>query len=391
MNNIVGLEQEPLFDLVGSTDDVARNARMTQGPKYAGSKLKLLPEILDCVGDLNVSTIWDAFSGSTRVSQALARSGYIVECNDVSVLSEVFGTAFLLNQDDPAKYTELIQYLNALPPVDGWFTENYGGYDYDGSAVQPDGTKRLWQVHNTRKLDAIREEIDRLKLDDVTRSVALASLILALDSVDSSMGHFSSYLREWSPRSYNRMELRVPNVLVNGGKHVVTRRNVLETCNPVTSAVDLAYLDPPYGSNNEKMPPSRVRYQSYYHIWTSVILNDRPEVFGAARRRSDSRDRVATSEFEEYRRNPISGRFIALESIEKLISRLDVPWVLLSYSNGGRATREELADVLSSAGDIVESLVIDHQRNVMAHMRWTNEWISSAPSRNEEFLFVLKK
>lgn len=385
------MKQETLFDVIDSDHGSDINARMTQGPKYAGSKLKLLPQILDCVGDLNVSKVWDAFSGSTRVSQALARSGYAVECNDISVLSAVFGTAFLLNEKDPAEYVELIDHLNGLAPVDGWFSDNYGGYDYDGSAIQPDGSKRLWQMHNARKLDAIREEIDRLQLDHVTRSVALASLVLALDSVDSSMGHFASYLRKWSPRSFNSMKLKVPNILVNGGEHVVTRANVLEACNPQSNDVELAYLDPPYGSNNEKMPPSRVRYLAYYHIWTSVVLNDHPEVFGAARRRVDSRDGIAASEFEEYRRDSASGRFIALAAIERLIMSLDVPWVLLSYSNGGRATREELAEVLSGAGDVVQTLVIDHRRNVMSQMRWTNEWVSSESSANEEFLFLMKK
>jgi len=57
--------------------------------------------------------------------------------------------------------------------------------------------KRPWQKHNTRKLDAIREEIDRLNLDADDKAVALTSLILALDQVDSTLGHFASYLRDW--------------------------------------------------------------------------------------------------------------------------------------------------------------------------------------------------
>ena len=43
---------------------------------------------------------------------------------------------------------------------------------------------------NTRKLDAVRDEIEKLKLDEVTEAVALTSLILALDKVDSTLGHF---------------------------------------------------------------------------------------------------------------------------------------------------------------------------------------------------------
>ena len=165
----------------------------------------------------------------------------------------------------------------------------------------------------------------------------------------------------------------------------------MSTCNPVTPDVDLAYFDPPYGSNNDKMPASRVRYRAYYHVWTSIVLNDQPPVFGAARRRVDSRDTDTPSPFEEFRRNPTSGRFIAVEAIEELLHTADVPWVLLSYSSGGRATRQELMDVLTSAGELVKVSTIDHKRNVMAQMRWTDAWVREEATQNQEFLFLLKK
>ena len=83
---------------------------------------------------------------------------------------------------------------------------------------------------------------------------------------------------------------------------------------------DLAYYDPPYGSNNEKMPPSRVRYKSYYHLWASIIRNDRPKLFGKALRRKDTSDKVANSVFEEFRKSD-SGKFIAVEAIEQVIKK----------------------------------------------------------------------
>ena len=47
----------------------------TQGIKYAGSKLKIIPYILEIIKDLEIQTVLDGFSGSTRVSQAFARGG----------------------------------------------------------------------------------------------------------------------------------------------------------------------------------------------------------------------------------------------------------------------------------------------------------------------------
>ena len=143
--------------------DIMLDTPTTEGIKYAGSKLKLLPYILRLIKQVRAHTVLDGFSGTTRVSQALAKSGYQVIANDLAVWSEVFGTCYLLNRKQQKKYEDLIKHLNSVKPVDGWFTEYYGGSPNGGSAVQPDGLKKPWQIHNTRKLDAIRDEIDRLQ------------------------------------------------------------------------------------------------------------------------------------------------------------------------------------------------------------------------------------
>ena len=372
----------------GLFDDIVTEAPPTEGVKYAGSKLKILPYILRLVRKVDAKTVLDGFSGTTRVSQALAKSGYQVLSNDIAVWSEVFGACYLLNKKTRAEYQELVDHLNAVKPIDGWFTEHYGGHPNGGCAVQADGLKKPWQVHNTRKLDAIREEIDRLSLPDVDRAVALTSLILALDEVDSTLGHYVSYLQDWSPRSYNQLFLTVPNVFVTEKEHKVFRKDIFDLVKDVSA--DLAYFDPPYGSNNEKMPPSRVRYASYYHLWTTLCLNDKPKLFGKAGRREDTSDVIAGSVFEEFRMND-AGKFIAVEAIERLIKCTDARWILLSYSSAGRATARVLNEVLSGSGTILDFIEVDYKKNVMAEMKWTNEWVRDSQQSNREFLFLIKK
>lgn len=369
-------------------DVIALEAPETEGIKYTGSKLKLLPYILHLARKVDARTVFDAFSGTTRVSQAFAKSGYRVLCNDIAVWSEVFGICYLLNKKRPEEYQPLIEHLNSLPPVDGWFTQTYGGQPNGGCAIQADGLKRPWQIHNTRKLDAIRQDIEDLKLDRVDKAVALTSLILALDQVDNTLGHFVSYLREWSPRSYNNLVLKVPLVFPNTEQHEVFREDVFDLLPKIS--VDLAYFDPPYGSNNDKMPPSRVRYASYYHLWTTICLFDKPEVFGKARRRKDTSDVIAASVFEEYRKGN-DGRYLVVSAIERLLQKVNAKWVILSYSSGGRATAEELNHVIKRNGDVLEVLEIDYKSNVMAGMRWTNEWLRDVEQPNREFLFLIAK
>ena len=376
------LQTLPLFD------DLALDVPSTEGIKYAGSKLKLIPHILQLVKKVGAKTVLDGFSGTTRVSQALAKHGCRVVCNDIAVWSQVFGTCYLLNTKEPEAYQPLIDHLNAVPPVEGWFTEHYGGHPNGGCAVRHDGRKAPWQLHTTRKLDAVRQEIEALALDPVEKAVALSSLILALDRVDSSLGHFASYLKDWSPRSYKKLVLRVPHVFASAHEHRVYRGDIFDLL--PRASVDLAYFDPPYGSNNEKMPPSRVRYAAYYHIWTSVCLFDKPELFGKANRRTDTSDTVATSVFEEFRCNA-TGRRIAVEAIEKLIKATQTRWIILSYSSGGRATAEELNEVMRSNGRLLDVVELHYKKSVMAGMKWTNEWVRNLEQPNREFLFLLEK
>lgn len=369
-------------------DDVVVDAPKTEGIKYAGSKRKLLPHILSLIRKVKPKTVLDGFAGTTRVSQALSQNGYTVIANDVSAWSEVFATCYLLNEHPRSHYAPLIEHLNHLPPEEGWFTENYGGDPGEGCSVGADGLKKPWQRKNTRRLDAIRNEIDRLNLSSVERSVLLTSLIYALDEVDSTLGHFASYLNEWSSRSYKPLWLTSPALISKRAPHEVHRKDIFNLVPDVE--VDLAYFDPPYGSNNEKMPPSRVRYAAYYHLWTSVCLNDQPELFGKAKRRSDSSDVVAPSVFEEFRRNE-SGRLVAVESIRQVLKKTKARHILLSYSSGGRATAEELNAVIAENGKLVEVREIDYRKNVMADMRWTNEWVRDAELPNREFLFLVEK
>lgn len=352
----------------------------TEGIKYAGSKLRLLPHIFDFMSHLKgVETVLDGFSGSTRVSQAFAQLGYSTTSNDISVWSEVFAGCYLLSEKPNVFYREIIDYLNNIKGVDGWFTENYGG--------APTEIKKPFQLKNTQKLDAIRDEIDRMNLDWTDKCVLLTSLIYALDKVDNTLGHYVAYLTDWSARSYKDLELKLPHRFISSGKNNVVRDDVFKTV--TQNQYDLVYFDPPYGSNNNKMASSRVRYAAYYHLWTTIINNDKPALFGKANRREDSRDDFCGSVFEEFRKNE-TGEFLAIEALRKLINETNSRYLMLSYSSGGRASKEQLMDILENAGKRVKIKHINHKKNVMSNMRSTSEWITS-DGKHSEYLFLMEK
>ena len=125
-------------------------------------------------------------------------------------------------------------------------------------------------------------------------------------------------------------------------------------------------------------------------MWTTVCLNDKPELFGKVKRRSDTSDLVSASVFEEFRKDS-DGRFIAVKAIHRLLKEVNANYIILSYSSGGRATATELNDCISDIGRTKEVVEIDYKKNVMAGMQWTKQWIKEAEEPNREFLFLIQK
>ena len=181
------------------------------------------------------------------------------------------------------------------------------------------------------------------------------------------------------------MLFRSPNLL----QHQVYQKDIFDLVNDIE--VDLAYYDPPYGSSNELMPPSRVRYASYYHIWKTICLNDKPKLVGVANRREDVGDTISGSIFEEFRKNN-EGQYVVIEAIEKLIENTSAKYVVLSYNNNGRATFQAIKDILKNLKKNVFIFEMDYKKNVMATItRTTNEWINDINGKNKEYLFLVHK
>ena len=350
----------------------------TEGIKYVGSKLKILPHIIQIINGLKIRTALDAFSGTTRVAQAFSQLGFDTSANDIAEYSEIFGHCYLLSTKPNEFYQKFIDELNSLKGTFGWFSQHYGGENEAG--------KRPFQLKNTMKLDAIRDKIDEFDLNFTDKAVLLTSLILALDCVDNTLGHYASYLSGWCKRSYNDLFLKLPRRFTPKTQNRVIKSDAFQA---ITNFYDLVYFDPPYGSNNEKMPPSRVRYRAYYHFYKSVILNDKPRVFGKANRREDSRDTAFPCIFEEFKRDE-SNKFIAMRAIERLIANTNARYILLSYSSGGRASKQELQEIISLNGRLLDAREIDYKKNVMSAMRWSYEWVNDN-NTHKEYLFLLER
>lgn len=307
--------------------------------KYLGSKRKLLDVITAAVkAHPSATSVLDLFSGTSRVGHALKRDGYRVLANDhnayAHTLARCYVEADLETHGDAA--AELVRMLNALPGRAGWFTDTF--------CVR----SRYLHPKNGARVDAIREEIARLSLEPVLEAVLLTSLMEAADRVDSTCGVQMAYLKEWAARAHNDLELRVPALLprARGGAGEAARMDALEAARVLKA--DVAYVDPPYNQHS---------YLGNYHVWESLVVWDKPEVYGRAHKRVDVKTR----------KSPFNSKRQCADAFREVVRALDVGLIVVSFNDEGFLSRADIEAVLSERGE-VEVIARDYQRYVGARI-----------------------
>jgi adenine-specific DNA-methyltransferase len=329
--------------------------------KYIGSKRRLVPAIVGLARALPaVRTAVDLFAGTTRVAQGLKTAGLRVHANDTATYSEVLGRCYIETDGsavDRRALARLLEELQELPATPGYFAETFCE------------RSRYFHPKNGARIDAVRAEIDRRGLDRNARAVALTSLLEAADRVDSTTGLQMAYLKQWAPRALEDLRLRMPHLLAGPGS--VTRANANRLVRRLPP-IDLAYVDPPYNQHS---------FFRNYHVWETLVRNDRPEFYGVACKRMDCRTRSSSYN------SP--GRFAA--ALRDLLDHLGARYVLLSCSSEGYLDVPEVPGLLQRFG-AVAALRVDSKRYVGAQIGIHNpkgEKVGRISHlRNHEYLFL---
>src|SRR5204862_5759877 len=183
------------------------------------------------------------------------------------------------------------------------------GYVTETFCVQ----SRFFQPFNGQRIDAIRDAIESDYAQSLLYPVLLTSLIEAADRVDSTTGVQMAYVKQWAPRSFRPLELRVPELLPGDG--VAVLGDALQVAAELPEC-DVAYLDPPYNQH---------RYFTNYHVWETLVAWDAPEHYGIACKRVDARDPSTKSVFNDRRAMP--------DALSGIIRDVDAALVGVSYNN----------------------------------------------------------
>jgi len=306
--------------------------------KYLGSKRRLVPVLSAMVQATRARTTLDLFTGTTRVAQAMKALGTEVTAVDVARYSEMFARCYIetdADAIDERELTDALGKLESLSPRPGYVTETF--------CVR----SRFFQPFNGERIDAIRDAIEREYLGSPLYPILLTSLIEAADRVDSTTGVQMAYVKEWAPRSFNHLALRVPALL--GGPGHAVRGDACELAS-VLGHFDVAYVDPPYNQH---------RYFSNYHVWETLVAWDAPEHYGVACKRADTRQAETKSVFNSKRTMPAA--------LAQVLGSLDCELLVLSYNDESWLTLDELVSMCSQH-ETVRALGFDQPRYVGARI-----------------------
>jgi adenine-specific DNA-methyltransferase len=332
--------------------------------KYLGSKRTLVPVLGAMAAALEATTAVDLFTGTTRVAQEFKRRGLTVTAADIASYSEVLGDCFISTDAasvDLDELRDILDLLSALPGRPGYVTRTFCE------------ESRYFQPHNGARIDAIRDMLESDFRGSPLFPILLTSLLLAADRVDSTTGVQMAYLKSWAPRSFRQLELRVPELLPGGGSSV--RGDAREVVDRLPRT-GLMYLDPPYNQH---------RYFTNYHVWETLVRWDRPDSYGVARKRIDSRDAATKSVFNRKREMPVA--------FAELLGAADAETVIVSYNDESWITAEQMTAALRDAGyPEVRLLAFDAKRYVGAQIGIHNpagvKVGEVSHLRNREYVFV---
>ena len=338
--------------------------------KYLGSKRTLVPLIVDTVKRVGGGTsVLDLFSGTSRVGHALKAAGYRVIANDHNAYAATLARCYVQADSEDVLHdaTLLIRELNGLKGAPGYFTETF--------CIR----SRYFQPKNGERVDAIREAIAAKRLEPELEAVLLVSLMEAADRVDSTTGVQMAYLKEWAPRAYNDLELRVPAVLprARAGKGEAHQLDAFDAANALRA--DVAYIDPPYNQHS---------YLGNYHIWETLVRWDKPPVYGVACKRIDCRERQSVFNSKAGFR----------QAATRLLATVRADTILVSFSDEGYISRVDMEGLLAGlwgGESAVVTIENDYKRYVGAQIGIYNprgEKVGRISHlRNREYLYVASR
>ena len=319
---------------------------------YLGNKRALLGFIGTAVEQVKRElgqeklTVADLFSGSGIVSRFMKQHADTLYANDLEPYCETINRCYLANReelDEPRLrriYGEVRAQLESGPLRGGFLTELYS--PRDDEQIQP-GERAFYTGRNARYLDTARQLIGGLPEAD--RPFFLAPLLYEASvhtntsgvfkgfykNSQTGVGQFGGNGRNALRRILADVELPYPVFSRFSCRTHILRQDANALARELP-AVDLAYMDPPYNQHP---------YGSNYFMLNLINAYERPEEISPV-----------SGIPKSWNKSTFNRKRTAKSSMETLCADLKARYLLISFSDDGFLTREEMVDMLSALGEV---------------------------------------
>lgn len=349
--------------------------------RYIGNKTKLLPVLMDTIAKevpLN-ATIIDLMSGTGSVAVALRKQGYHVIASDMMTYSKhhlvtqlllssppsfqtVIAKLDIVNSELPG-YETVLKYLNSLPEKEGYF---YNEFSPNGTPSNGSPSRKYFTSQNAKKIDAIREQIntwiEHQLITAEEESVLKHTLIMAVNDVANISGTYGYFLSTFNTNSLESILLKPIQFVCDGNIHNTVIQGFAEDIASTVTA-DLCYIDPPY---------MKRQYAANYHILETIARGDYPETIGKSGLRNW---------WDQY--SNFCTKTKIRESFSKVITEMNCNKFIISYSEDGLLSLDELLKLFSLFGDVTYKTV--------EYSRFRSNNSNLSKKINEYIIIVTKK
>lgn len=345
--------------------------------RYIGNKTKLLPKLMSAIS-LAIpanSTVVDLMAGTGSVSVALRKNGFRVIASDMMTYSKHHLVTQLLfdkppsfselekhlpaTDGDKSGYEKILDFLNNLPLRKSYF---YREFSPEGTPANGTPSRKYFTAKNAQKIDAIRETInywiENKWITEDEESVLKHTVIMAVNDVANISGTYGYFLSSFNKNSLESLLLKPITFIKDGTTNNIVLQGFAEDVSSAITA-DLCYIDPPY---------TKRQYAANYHILETIARGDFPEAVGKSGLRNwwDQHSKFCTK----------TG---IRSSFEKVITSMKCPKFLISYSEDGLLSIDELLELFSKYGR-VSYQIIEYSRfrsNSSSLAKDLNEYIIS--------------
>lgn len=330
---------------------------------YIGSKYKLSDfintTIRSVVGnDLSEKVFCDIFAGTGIIGRNFKKSVKKVIANDFEYYSYVLNKNYIENHTPIPNKDKYLETLNNIKPVEGFIYKNY--------CLGGGNGRQYFSDYNGKKIDAIRQQIERWKNNrEISENLyffLLASLLESADKVANTASVYGAFLKHLKKSAQKELIIEPADFFINDNEHQVFNEDSNQLIKKIEG--DILYLDPPYNSR---------QYGANYHLLNTLALYDNFEPKGKTGLRNYNKSQYCSKRTVKY-------------SFEELIKNANFKYIFLSYNNEGLMTVNDVNKIMSKYGKY-DLVTIDYQR----FRADKEENRNHKANKTEEYLHILEK